>query len=53
MKRELAKIEFESRAEVQELMEVIDKYVKDNPDEKSNKILERFFNLLDVIEMEW
>jgi hypothetical protein len=32
---------------------VIDKYVKQNPAEKENKTLERFFDLLDVMDMEW
>ena len=35
------------------LMKVIDKYVKQNPAEKENKTLERFFDLLDVMDMEW
>lgn len=47
------KIQFEYRYEVQELMKVIDKYVKQNPAEKENKTLERFFDLLDVMDMEW
>ena len=38
---------------LQELMKVIDKYVKQNPAEKENKTLERFFDLLDVMDMEW
>lgn len=53
MIRELASIEFEYRAEVQELMRVIDVYIKQNPKEKENKTLERFFDLLDVMDMEW
>ena len=36
-----------------QLMKVIDKYVKQNPAEKENKTLERFFDLLDVMDMEW
>ena len=35
------------------LPKVIDKYVKQNPAEKENKTLERFFDLLDVMDMEW
>lgn len=31
----------------------MDKYVKQNPAEKENKTLERFFDLLDVMDMEW
>lgn len=53
MKRELASIEFEYRYEVQELMKVIDRYVKQNPKEKDNETLERFFDLLDALDMEW
>lgn len=53
MKKDMDKIQFESRTEVQEIIKVIDKYVKQNPKEKGNKTLERFFDLLDVMEMEW
>lgn len=53
MKRELDKIQFENRSEIQGLMIVIDKYVKQNPSERNNKTLERFFDLLDVMDMEW
>ena len=53
MKRQMDKIQFEFRYEVQELMQVIDRYVKQNPGEKENKTLERFFDLLDVMDMEW
>ena len=52
-KKDMDKIQFEYRYEVQELMKVIDKYVKQNPAEKENKTLERFFDLLDVMDMEW
>ena len=34
-------------------MNVIVKYVIQNPAEKENKTLERFFDLLDVMDMEW
>lgn len=47
------KIQFESRREIQELMQVVDTYVKQNPKEKENETLKRFFDLLDVMEMEW
>lgn len=53
MKKDMDKIQFEHRNEMQELMKVIDKYVKQNPKEKDNEILERFFDLLDVMDMEW
>ena len=41
MKKDMDKIQFEYRYEVQELMKVIDKYVKQNPAEKENKTLEQ------------
>lgn len=53
MTRNMASIEFEYRHEIQELMEVINRYVKQNPKEKENKTLERFYDLLDVMHMEW
>lgn len=53
MKKDMDKIQFEYRYEIQELMKVIDKYVKQNPAEKENKTLERFFDLLDAMDMEW
>lgn len=53
MKKNMDTIQFESRAELQELMKVVDKYVNQNPEEKGNKTLKRFFDLLDVMDMEW
>ena len=53
MRRENDTIQFESRREIENLMVVIDKYVKQNPKEKNNEELERFFDLLDVMNMEW
>ena len=53
MTKDMDTIQFENRSEVQELMRVIDTYVKQNPAEKNNKTLEHFFDLLDVMAMEW
>lgn len=53
MTKNLDTIQFEYRYEVQELMKVIDNYIKQNPSEKENKTLERFFDLLDIMDMEW
>lgn len=53
MIKDMDKIQFESRTEIAELMKVIDKYIKQNPAEKQNKTVERFFDLLDVMLMEW
>lgn len=53
MNRNLDIIKFDRRFEVQELIKVIDTYVKQNPKEKNNQTLERFFDLLDAMDMEW
>lgn len=53
MQKDMDKIIFESRNEIRELMRVIDQYVTQNPKEKENKTLERFFDLLDIMELEW
>ena len=53
MKRNMDCIQFESRWEIEEIMLMINNYVKQNPKEKENKTLERFFDLLDIMHMEW
>jgi hypothetical protein len=53
MIKDMDKIQFENRTEIVELMKVIGKYLKQNPAEKQNKTVERFFDLLDVMLMEW
>lgn len=53
MKRDMDTIKFDNRYEIEELMNVIAKYIKQNPSEKENKTLKCFFDLLDVMEMEW
>lgn len=53
MKRNMDKIQFESRREIGELIRVIEKYVDAYPKEKDNKTLNELYDLLDVMEMEW
>lgn len=53
MKRHLDTIQFESRAEVGEVLHAIGKYIEQNPREKKNKTLERLYRLLDIMDMEW
>lgn len=53
MKKNLDTIQFESRAEVGELMKVLEKYVDAYPKEKDNKTVKELYNLLDVMDMEW
>lgn len=53
MKKSNDTIQFESRAELAALMNVLSKDVKQNPAEKDNRTLKEFYNLLDIMEMEW
>lgn len=53
MKRDMDKIQLESRAEVGALIRVIEKYVDAYPKEKDNPTIKKLYNLLDVMEMEW
>lgn len=53
MKKNLDTIQFESRAEVGELMKVLEKYVDAYPKEKDNMTVKELYNLLDVMDMEW
>lgn len=53
MKKDMDKIQFESRAEIGELIRVLEKYVDAYPKEKDNRTAKELYNLLDVMEMEW
>jgi transcriptional regulator with XRE-family HTH domain len=53
MKKSMDTIQFESRAEVGELIKVLEKYVDAYPKEKDNPTVKKLYNLLDVMEMEW
>lgn len=53
MKKDMDKIQFESRSEIRNIMEVINKYVTQNPKEKRNQTLADLYDLLDVMDMEW
>lgn len=53
MKKNLDTIQFENRNEIRELLKVADKIVKQKPDERNNRTLVRFIDLLNMIDMEW
>lgn len=53
MKKGMDKIQFESRAEVGEMIRVMEKYVDAYPKEKDNKTVKELYNLLNIMEMEW
>jgi succinate dehydrogenase flavin-adding protein (antitoxin of CptAB toxin-antitoxin module) len=47
------KIQFESRREIGEIIQVLEKYVEAYPAEKDNQIVKELYDLLDVMEMAW
>lgn len=53
MQKNMDTIQFETRAEVEEVLEAIGKYVKAFPKEKDNQTLKTLYELLDVMDMTW
>ena len=53
MQKDMDKIQFESRSEIESVMAAINKYVKQNPKEKRNEPIARLYDLLDCMHMEW
>lgn len=53
MKRNMGVIQFESRSEIDEVMKAIAEYVKQNPKEKNNEILQEFYYKLKMMHMVW
>ncbi len=53
MKRDFDKIAFEDLEEVECLLDMIAKYVKQNPKEKNNETLKRFYYFLEDMEFTW
>lgn len=53
MKKNMDTIQFESRAEVGEVIRVLEKYMDAYPEKKDNQTVKELYNLLDVMEMEW
>lgn len=46
-------VQFEERAELQKILNVMDAYFEQNPKEKDNEVLRDFYNKLDMMEMAW
>jgi hypothetical protein len=53
MKNDGAEIEFESKTEVENIMQAIEKYMQQNPEEKENSDLKQLYEYLDVMHMCW
>ena len=46
-------LQFESRAELQEMMEMVTKYIRAYPADKDNAIVRDFYYKLELMEMTW
>lgn len=53
MKKDMDKIQFESRREIEMIMEVIAKYITQNPEEKENTTLKEFYGQLEAMHLSW
>ena len=53
MQKEMDTIQFESRRELEVIMDAVANYMNQNPSEKNNEILKDFYNKLDIMHMEW
>jgi hypothetical protein len=49
----MASIEFESRVEVEQILDIVALYLQQHPKEKENEVLMRFYHLLDIMDLEW
>ena len=53
MKREMASIEFETREEVEELMDIMEKSLVADQELEDNSVWKSFYNLLDALDTAW
>lgn len=53
MKRDMDKIIFESRVEIDEVTDALTTFLKEHPNAKGRNTLERLSDLLDAMYMEW
>lgn len=53
MKKDMDKIQFESRSEIHDIASALDTFKNEHPTAEENKTVERLFDLLDVMDMEW
>ena len=53
MKKDMDKITFENRREIQNIINALDVFLEDSPGEEESKDVERLRDLLDAMSMEW
>lgn len=53
MTRDNAAIEFDSRLEVREILRILSAYMDEHPAERKNDDLRSFYQLLDIMDVEW
>ena len=53
MKRDMASIEFESKAEVETVLNVLSAYMEQHPAENDEPAVRQLYEYLDVMDMSW
>lgn len=53
MKLQNDTVRFEERSEVQKILNALDDYFEQNPEEKNDEALREFYNKLNVLDMCW
>jgi hypothetical protein len=53
MIKNMDKIQFESRREIETIMNAISKYVEQNSEENENETLKEFYGHLDIMHLSW
>ncbi len=46
-------VQFEERSEVQKILNALDDYFEQNPEEKNDEALREFYNEMNVLDMCW
>mgnify|MGYP006898621905 CR=1 FL=1 len=53
MKKDMDKIQFENRYEIDEVISALDTFLKEHPNAREQETCKRLSELLDVMYMEW
>ena len=53
MTLETDSVKFEHRSEVEDLYEICEKYIRDNPNAENIKAAKRLLDLMEVLNMSW
>lgn len=53
MQKNMDKIQFESRCEIDEIVDALDTYQKEHPKSRSKETVQKMLDLLNMMYMEW